>query len=536
MKRRPALSCRRFSLAALASLIILATPLASALALEVQPRQAGWWEQVKDDWDESWDRAWHDEDRDSRLGLSAGLYYPRTRGGNVRFRYEDDRYRQVYIAGDFTDWRDEPMVLDFEEGVWEIHLDLSPGRHHYQFRVEDGEGSWVAFDPSNFESDNLPDHGRVSVLDLDIRRESRRHRRHLDYERIERELNMDYDGRDYTLGATFDYQRVDGLVLGLAPSNIARSDFEPSVRGYLGYGFESDRWSLGLSILQPLVVRNLLWLKLDGYHGTDNAGRTGITDAENLLAMAFFREDFRNHHQREGVAFSLVFAGLDWMRLEGGLRSNDYFSRTNTSSWSFAKGEFAQNLPVDEGTLRAVFGNLRLGTETNFVQVDYERSGEDLLGGFGDYELLEATWRGRLPLGSGQRLDFRVKGGSNLRGSLPLQKRYLLGGLGTVRGYDYQSLLVAHPAGPQALYGGERMAFANVEYGFKLFDSIDLFALYDIGMAYEDREAEIELADMAESVGIGFGIDDACLRVNVFKPLDDGDGDPVVELRLERAF
>jgi len=527
-------------LAAAAALALLLTvPVLPALALEIQPTAENvWWDGVRDEWDESWDRAWNDDDAERWVGDSHGDedYYPHRRGGGIRFRYEDDGYSQVYLTGCFIDWEREPMVFDVEEGLWEVHLSVDPGQHHYQFVVVDPEGEWTAIDPANFESRRLPERGRVSLLELDERRESRRNRRYDELNRVERELFLEgYDDSD-GVGGRVEYQRVDGLVIGLSPLYVASRGFEPSVRGTLAYGFESDHWSMGLTVLQPLAVRNMLWFKVDGYHGTDYRDRTGIGTIENSLAMMFFRDDYRDYYQREGIAFSLVFAGLDWMRFEGGVRSDDYFSRANTSTWSWGKGKFRENLPVDEGSMRSAFGSLRFGKRYNYFEVSYERAGDDVLGGFAEFELVEAEWRSRLPLGPHQRLDVRVAGGSNLRGHLPLQRRFLLGGLGTVRGYDYQSLLEPHPDGPQAAYGGERMAFANVEYGFHLFDEIDLFALYDIGMTYEDREAEIDLDNMKQSAGIGFGCDDSGLRVNVMKPLDHGNRDPVVELRLELPF
>ncbi len=524
--------------AAALALLIMILSFGSAFALESRPVEDNWWAQVKEEWDEAWDRAWSNDSYDDE-SWSDEEVYPRNLEGRVRFRYEDDGYTQVYLTGDFLDWEREAMDLSYDDDTWEISLELDSGHHLYRFVVVDEEDEWSAIDPANFDSRKLHDRGRVSVLDLDSHRKSRRGRRYREYDRVERELMMNYNERDLGMENEVDYQRVDGLVLGYSPVYVAENDFEPSARGRISYGFQSDHWSAGLTILQPLAKRNLLWLKVDGFHGTDYRDRTDITDAENFLAMCFFRKDFRDYFQREGVAFSLVFAGLDWLRLEGGLRSDDYFSRGNTSNWSFADGHFAENLPVDEGTLRSVFGKLRLGTLYNNIELSYERSGEEVLGGMGDYELVQGTWRTRVPMGPRQRIDLRVKGGTNLRGHLPLQRRFLAGGLGTVRGFDYQSLFTPDPDGSPAdaaLYGGERMALANLEYGFRLFEEVNLFALYDIGMVYEDRQADIKLDGMKESAGFGFGIDDAGLRVNVMKPLDGDDGDTVVQLRLERTF
>ncbi|MBM4119254.1 hypothetical protein FJ251_16265, partial [bacterium] len=197
-----------------------------------------------------------------------------------------------------------------------------------------------------------------------------------------------------------------------------------------------------------------------------------------------------------------------------------------------------ENLPIEEGTLRSVFASLRLGTPLNHVALAWERAGEDLIGGDFDYSLADVTLRSRVPVAEAQHLDLRVRAASNLRGALPLQRRFLLGGLGSVRGYDYQSLLVPAAAGPAPLYGGERMLLANLEYGVDLFEELELFALYDAGMAWADRNAgDIALADLKDSAGLGIGFDDddTDLRLNILRTLD-GSEQTAVELRLGRAF
>ncbi len=525
----------------------------------------GWWLQVKDDWDEAWERAWSREDREPAgaepedwAGEDEGEYddegdwerdWVRAEGGQVRFRYADEGYAAVALTGDWLDWAQLPMDYLPDEQCWALSLDLAPGRHHYRFIVRDAEGEWEAIDPANTEARRLDEGGWVSVLVTDGEADGDRERwreERLTRRRLRAELAHDAGAAPFpcrerdceragALDASLAYQRVDGLVLGLAPRRLAESDFELSAQGLVAFGFESERWSAGLTLLQPLVPGQRLWLKLQGASGTAFAPRTGIGDTENSLAAALLREDYRDWFRREGAAFSLVGAAPEWLRVEAGLRSEDHESLRNTATWSVHSGRFRPNLPIDEGTLRSVFGSLRLGTPLNHLQLAWERAGEDVLGGDFSYSLAEVLLRSRLPLGERQHLDLRLKGGSNLRGALPLQRRYLVGGLGSVRGYDYQSLLVSAPGGSAALYGGERMLLANLDYCVGLIDELDVFALYDAGMAWADRDADIELADLKDSAGLGVGSADAGLRLNVMRTLDGSD-ETVLELRLERTF
>jgi len=506
-----------------------------------------WWAQVADDWDEAWERAWSrddeeettievdlDFDTDWELDWSGEGRPP----GSVEFRYADEGYLAVALTGDWLDWERLPMVFSPEAETWILSLELGPGRHHYRFIVSEAEGEWEAIDPANTQALRLDDHGWVSVLEIaggetgdwrGVRDADWRAR-----ERARSELRREApDVEDLDLS----YQRVDGLVLGISPEHLGEADFEMSARGTLAYGFESERWTASLTLLQPLVPGNRLWLRLHGVSGTSFTPRTGVGDLENSLAMAFFREDYRDWYRREGAAASLVAAAPDWLRLEAGLRSEDHESLANTATWSIRRGHFRPNLPVADGTLRSVFAGLRLGTPLSYLELAWERAGEDILGGDYHYSLAEAKLRSRLPVGSGQHLDLCLRGGANLLGELPLQRRYLLGGFGTVRGYDYQSLLVPAADASAPLYGGERMLLANLEYRVGLLDELGLIALYDAGMAWADRDADLRLDDLKDSAGLGidFDGDDADLRLNIMRTLDGSD-QTAVELRLERAF
>jgi len=538
---------------ALVLLCSLGAPPALAVTPVPTPSEdtGSWWARVQDDWDEAWARAWAREDRDIDSSededRERDADWLREEGGVVHFRYADEGYAAVQLTGDWLDWQRLPMEFLAEEQCWAISLALEPGRHHYRFIVRDEEGEWEAIDPANAEARRLDESGWVSVIvtgGWDEREDWRED--NAAWRRLRAELareggaptfpSWDPDSdRNGSLGVEIDYQRVDGFVLGLVPRRLAESDFELSAQGLIAYGFESGRWSAGLTVLQPLVPGQRVWLKLQGASGTTYAPRTGIGDEENLLAVALLREDYRDYFRRQGAAASLVAAAPEWLRVEAGLRSEDHEAMRNTATWSVHSGRFRPNLPIEEGTLRSVFASLRLGTPLNHVALAWERAGEDVIGGDFGYSLAEVLLRSRVPVAEAQHLDLRVRAASNLRGALPLQRRFLLGGLGSVRGYDYQSLLVTHPAGPQALYGGERMLLANLEYGVGLFEELELFALYDAGMAWADQDAEFALGDLKDSAGLGLGSADAGLRLNILRTLDGSD-ETVLELRLERAF
>lgn len=96
------------------------------------------------------------------LGISCGRYLedgldsPVVDGELVTFRFKAPSARTVQIAGDFNNWAmgdaesGEVLVGLMKSGVrggiWEVTMELEPGRYRYMFLVN--EISWV-LDPQN---------------------------------------------------------------------------------------------------------------------------------------------------------------------------------------------------------------------------------------------------------------------------------------------------------------------------------------------------------------------------------------------------
>jgi hypothetical protein len=519
---------------------------------------------VSFDEEEEWSAEDVDEDEDDHV-ISIGLglshkaraerrrrYHPRRRDGEIQFRYRDYDYEQVYISGSFNDWWRQPMHLDEVRGVWEISMELDEGRFLYHFVVADSTDTWTAIDPDNLDTERHPERGLVSRLVIKAGGEVRWHPGDWGWP-IEEEFEREYSRGDEEGGLL--YQRVDGLALRITPLYLAHHKFEPSLGGRVAYGFKSKRWSAGICVLQPLIPSGRFMLKASAYTGTDFTDQTGVSTSENSIAALMFHEDFRDYYRREGVVVSLVGLNADWLRIESGFHGADYSSLENKASWSLGWGgrdRFLPNPAIDEGMMRSVFGELRIGNELNHLDVAYERCGEDLLGGDFEFSQLTGEYRARIHIGprwhrTSQRrsrcqyLDFRLKAGTCLSGALPVQRRYHVGGLGTVRGYSYQSLLtpddrIDRNLGSGEPFGGERMVIANFEYRLGVDPELDVVLFFDSGMAWEDRDASMDLDEWRSSAGVGFELGDGDLRINLIRRLDGGDDDLVVQARLQRMF
>jgi outer membrane protein insertion porin family len=88
-------------------------------------------------------------------------------------------------------------------------------------------------------------------------------------------------------------------------------------------------------------------------------------------------------------------------------------------------------------------------------------------------------------------------------GKLPAYQKYRIGGIDTVRGYDYESISPADPATGDKI-GGEKMMIYNFEFRFPLLQEQGILGVlfFDTGNAYTKDESWA-FSDMPRSVGAG---------------------------------
>lgn len=63
-------------------------------------------------------------------------------GKRIKFMFKGDKeYKTVYLAGDFTDWGDNAIVMNKnKQGAWTYTKSLTPGEHEYKFIAD---GAWI---------------------------------------------------------------------------------------------------------------------------------------------------------------------------------------------------------------------------------------------------------------------------------------------------------------------------------------------------------------------------------------------------------
>ncbi len=81
----------------------------------------------------------------------------------VEFEFEDADAKKVSVVGSFNEWNKDASPMKLENGVWKCTLKLKPGKHEYQFVVNDTD--WVV-DPKSGNAVNNRYEGMNSVIEI----------------------------------------------------------------------------------------------------------------------------------------------------------------------------------------------------------------------------------------------------------------------------------------------------------------------------------------------------------------------------------
>lgn len=377
-------------------------------------------------------------------------------------------------------------------------------------------------------------------------------------ERTERRRNVYYMNHEYENLVNDDhvvyrYNRVDGLFLGAKFPPAHRLYSEPinlDLNGYFGYGFAGKEWR----------YRGNLELGLGGYGGpflgatlydlTDSQDEWIIPTEENSIAAALIKEDFQDYYKRQGFGFYAREEIASALELSVGYYEDDYYSLERNTNWSFFGGDkhFRYNPQIDEGLMKTYQAQIKLDTrddkESPYSGWYLAASGmwnKSSTESAYDYDRYIVDLRRFIPLRYGENFDIRLRLGTG-RGYMPLQHLFDLGGISTLRGFNYK------------LFSGDRLVLANVEYRFGnrssrfrgngLFDPFNFILFFDTGRAwfadYHDKYnqgfKQLNWSLMHSNIGIALTDDEGRIRLNIAKSIDAGPSDVVVTFRINRAF
>ncbi len=394
-----------------------------------------------------------------------------------------------------------------------------------------------------------------------------------EYEQRQREWDFEWDERrdyrrwpayifaytgSFPLGG-FVYNRIDGLTLQgeIFNSQHDWEDAATSFYGGAGYGFWSKELYYRLGLNRYFFPGTPIEIGIGMYRQLETEDTWYITPNENNLNALLARYDWYDYYRVEGLQAHLGFAPQRWLKLGVRYAQEREIAAEKKCNWAIFGGDrlFRNNewyvtydpdpalratLPADEGEVHRLIYSLRLdltsvwrkrpsrGVVVDATLEQVEHQGIDFGAYRGDpfnYERLLVRLAAYQRLSRIDHLALRVMVGSahvDAPDTIPVQHRYYLGGVGSLRGYDFKR------------FSGNRLFLGTLEYTLgadgwsPLFDGWALTFFYDHGLAWDAQpEAVIEeeltpkQADVMRSVGaaiapFGWG----GLRLEVAYPLD----------------
>lgn len=81
----------------------------------------------------------------------------------VDFELEDAEATKVSLVGTFNDWKKNANPMKKEDGIWKCTLKLKPGKHEYQFVINDTD--WIV-DPKSDNNVNNKYEGKNSIIEV----------------------------------------------------------------------------------------------------------------------------------------------------------------------------------------------------------------------------------------------------------------------------------------------------------------------------------------------------------------------------------
>ena len=149
---------------------------------------------------------------------------------------------------------------------------------------------------------------------------------------------------------------------------------------------------------------------------------------------------------------------------------------------------------------------------------------------FSRYEAEAAVW---IPTPILKGSSFMVHGEigyvkENKQDGLPLYEKYMLGGINSVRGYDWFSISPRDPLTGDEI-GGEKMMVFNLELAFPILQESGLYfvTFFDMGNVWE-KSSQYDFSDLRKSYGAGIRYLSPLgpFRVEYGRALDPYPGDP----------
>ena len=368
-----------------------------------------------------------------------------------------------------------------------------------------------------------------------------------------RQCCWDYDENDETF--MFRYNRVEGLFLGLRLLCDQWDDRESliDVYGHIGYGFAGKQACYQIGAERTFFERIGPIFGIEAHEVTQTQDEWIMPSFENSLAAMLIREDFHDFYREEGYSVYMNYYASNFLKLSAAYHQKEHFNLTKETNWSVFGGDkkFRENPLIDEINFKSVVGEIKLDTRDSqkypnrgwlltftgeFAGPDINKTSEI------DFDRFIVDVRRYQPISYGENIDFRLRAGSS-RGRLPIQYQFDLGGISTLRGYEFKEF-----------ENGNRMILGNIEY--RIYGNrsplnsalgisdLNLILFADAGLLWSvsdsldasDGFGDLDWDDLKTSLGFAISNDDGNVRISFAKKMDKKDNPFIITFRISRPF
>ncbi|UCE25008.1 MAG: BamA/TamA family outer membrane protein [Candidatus Zixiibacteriota bacterium] len=353
--------------------------------------------------------------------------------------------------------------------------------------------------------------------------------------------------RDWDFLNNLTYDRVDGLGLNLGVQYQDHDSLLPTFMVQMGYAFNSERWRYETGLEQTILRDPAVAAGGRIYRRLATDDDWLIGEDENTAFALLATEDFRDYYQAEGGNLYVKVRPRHDIDIESGYRLEETrWLDARRHLWSLFGGSklFPENFntvndafraasiaEIDTTNIGVLYASASWDTRDKadpfdrsawYATVDLEWSHDSFSSDF-DYRRYVIGVRRYQKINRRAALITRgVYGGSD--GYLPMYKRFFLGGLGTLRGYDHKEFM------------GTRFWLANTEYRInfpRIEAAISIF--WDVGQIANEHKLDGSI-DIKNNLGLALYLEDD-FKVSLAKRLDRSfDDNPIFYVRLDHIF
>ena len=343
------------------------------------------------------------------------------------------------------------------------------------------------------------------------------------------------------------YNRVEGLFLGLGIPKEYNDYYglgsKLTFYGSIGYGLSNDKIRYRAGLTRKFFGRNSLELGVESFDLTRTEDLWIIPQDENTIDAFFFHEDYHDFYRSWGSAIYGKQKLGKILSIEAGYRLENQEDMKVEKDWSlFRQGNnFRENPIIDGGEYKNTYLSIRLGNSRKLkdwsASLDVESNSDLISDDMPDYERYILSLSKYQRLGRNDEVNFRVRYGTT-SGTVPEQKKFDLGGIGTLRGYGYKEF---QNGGNMVLINAEYITNGDAITGLEflpILNGFEVAIFADAGVVWSDERDFPASSELKRNIGFGLQSDDGDFRIDFAKPLDEPEDkrEVVVTFRINRMF